>query len=432
MNTVRFTSPRVVLLAACVACGAAAPAGAAGGTVSSWRAEAGGRVNYDSNIFLQDGGPAVAGVVSPGEPAKAGTWVGTLSAGAGYSSAETPAGRFTFDYHVDAVRFDDYSSENHDDHRLRVGLKGGADHWKWTASAGVLHTDGSDEGPVYRRVGGGPAIGGEPVRARRDQTISTGSFRATREVEGGWWRVLGDAKYQDFHTKFDALAGLSPYVDRGEFTAGVEAGRDVAPGFALVAGVRAGVQKQEDRPPIEGRNSSNSILRALVGVEGKPTKTLKLDVRVGPDFRHFGDELPSSLDRDVTAPYGELAATWTPTEADSVTASGKYAIWLSSAGRGAYEDSIWKLAWSHRFSAVVTARIEGRLATGDSKGYAYPGVKAFNDRIYGGTLGVDFAVAKDTTVSLDAIGDVGDSLIPDRPGREYHRVQVGLGVTRVW
>lgn len=46
----------------------------------------------------------------------------------------------------------------------------------------------------------------------------------------------------------------------------MEAARDLRPGLALVAGVRAGAQTQGDRPPLKNLNSSSTLLRALADV----------------------------------------------------------------------------------------------------------------------------------------------------------------------
>lgn len=420
-------------LAGAVVCGVVAlRADAPASAGWSFRGEVGARVSFDSNVFLQDGGAPAPGASSPGEPARAESLTGTLSAGVGIASPEFSLGRFGADYRVELVHFDDYASENHDNHRLGVSLTGARGAWRWELGGSVLFTDGSDEAPVFRRLGGGPAIGGEPVRARRDQTVGRASLRITHAGKRGWWRALANGLYQNFDTNFNPAAGCSPYVDRGESTAGIEFGREVKPGLALVAGARAGVQTQADRPPTDNLNSSNTILRVLAGVEGHATGTLKLDLRAGPDFRRFGDDLPAGMERDVVAPYGELAATWTPTAADSIVATGKYSLWLSSAGRGAYEDSAWSLVWKHRFDSRLTGRAGARLATGDSGGYAYPGAAPFRDVIYGGTLGADYRLGENSLLTLDLTHDRGESRLPDRPGREYKRLQVGLGVTRTW
>lgn len=398
----------------------------------SLRGEAAARVQHDSNVYLQDGGALAPSATSPGAPARADAVVGALSLGAGLASPVGAAGRLTFDYHLDLVRFDGFLDENHDDHRLRAALVGARDSWTWDVNGSVLVVDGSDVGPVYRGLGGGPALGGEPVRSRRDQTVSKGAARVTRAHDGGWVRALASSLYQDFHTEFDSIPGCSAYVDRGESTAGFEAGLDMWPGFAFVAGVCAGVQRQADRPPADDLNSSATLVRVLVGVEGKPTRSLKLDLRVGPEFHRFGDDEPAALDRERVAPFAEASATWTPGAADTITLGGKHALWLCSSGRGAYEDSTWDLAWKHRVNEQLSTRLGGRVALGDSKRYAYPGTRPFRDGIYSVVAGIDYRLAKNTVLDASLSRDEGDSRLRDRPGREYTRVQVGLGVTQTW
>ena len=394
-----------------------------------FRAEAAAQVQHDSNVFLQNSGPAAPSAPA-GAPARADTLVGTLGAGLGFTSPATPAGRLSLDYRADLVRYRDFASEDHDDHRVRAGLAGESEAWSWEAGGAFLLTDGSDLGPGYFRQGGGPALGGEPVRARRDQSGTKAHARLTRRLAQGWWRATAAHLYQDFDTRFDPAA--APYVDRGESLAGLDLARDLRPGgLALVAGVRAGRQTEGDRPPMKNLNSSSTLVRALVGLEGAASKTLKLDLRAGPDFRHHPHH-PATLDSRRVSPYVEAAATWTPTSTDTVALGGKHWVWLCSSGRGAYEDSTWEVTWKHRHSERLNTRAGARFATGDSRDFVYPGASRFRDFITTLTVAADYRLAPGTVLEATLAWEEGDSRLPDRPGREYARLLAGLGVTRRW
>lgn len=420
----RTASVLSALFAPCVAA-----IGAPVETAWRLRAEAAAKVQYDSNVYLQDGGPAASAGLPASAAARAETLVGTLGAGVGATTPATPAGTLSLDYHADLVRFRDFAGEDHADHRLRAGWDGKADAWTWDAAGSFLLTDGSDLGPVYGRVGGGPALGGEPVRARRDQTLAKASARLTRRLDRGWLRALAAYSYQDFDTRF--VPGFASYVDRGETLAGLEAARDLRPGLAIVAGVRAGAQTQGDRPPLHNLNSSSTLVRALAGLEGAVGPHLKIDLRAGPDFRHYLHQ-PAALAGDRASPYVELAATWTPAAADTVTLGGKHWMWVGGSGRCAYEDSTWDLAWKHRVSGRLNTRLALRFATADSQDLVYPGAKPFRDFITTVTLGADYRLAAGTVLEATLSRDEGDSRLPDRPGHEYTRVVAGLGVSRVW
>jgi hypothetical protein len=412
------------LLASCLS--ATAATGETGWRV---RAEAAAKVRYDSNVFLQDGGPAASAGLPASAAARAEARVGTLGAGLGATSPATPAGTLALDYHVDLVRFRDFAAEDHADHRLRAGWEGQADAWTWDVAGSFLLTDGSDLGPVYCRVGGGPAIGGEPVRARRDQTLTKASARLTRRLDDGWLRALAAYSYQDFDTRF--VPGFASYVDRGETLAGLEAARDLRAGFAIVAGARAGAQTQGDRPPLKNLNSSNTLVRALAGLEVGRGRYLKIDLRAGPDFRHYPHQ-PASLAGDRASPYAELAATWTPAAADTVMLGGKHWMWVGGSGRSAYEESTWDLAWKHRISRRLHTRLALRLATADSQDLIYPCAKPFRDFITTVTVGAVYRLAAGTVLEASLSRDEGDSRLPDRPGHEYTRVVAGVGVSRAW
>jgi hypothetical protein len=410
---------------------AASPAPCAPIPTPAWRIQTDAtlRLGYEGNVFLQDRAPLAPGATTSA-PARAHDLTSAAAADFVLTGPLQRAGLFSLGYRAEHTRFADYTSENHTDHRLRLGLTGQSAPWAWGVSAQALHVNGSAFGPTFARLGGGPAIGGEPVRARRDQTATKASARLTRSVAHGWVRVLGNEVYHDFHTDF--RPGASPYVDRGELSAGLEAARELRPGFALVAGLRSGRQFQADRPQQPARNGTNDLLRLLVGVEGRPVALLALDLRVGPDFRHYTQATPAALGRHRTAPYGEFSATWTPTAADTFTATARYAQWLCSSGLGAYRDSSTELGWKHRLTPCLSTRVTARYATGDSRGENYPGTKPFHDAVNTFALGADYRLTPRLTLEATLAREQGSSFLPERPGRAYLRPTATLGLTASW
>lgn len=415
------------ILAAAIASTAIA---ADSGSTAPWRLSATARAAIDTNVFLQDSGLLAPGHTVATTPARARDFFGLL--GLDFSgTATTPAGRLSAGYAPELYRYDKYTSENHNDHRLRAALDGTGGDWRWELAGHVLHTDGSDSGPAYNRLGGGPVLGGEPVRARRDQTVSKASARLTRATGRSWARLLACGSYQDFHTGF--APGASPYVDRGEALGGLEMGRDVQPGFAAVAGIRAGQQFQADRPGLPApANSSSTFTRFLVGLEGRPTSTVKFDFRAGPAVHRFTSEEPLPLARQRTSPYAEASATWTPAATDTFTFSSRYLLALCGSGRGAYQDSLTRLDWKHRCTTRLTSRLGGSFASGDNSGQVYPGAKLFRDTITTGTVGAEFVLTPRLTLDLGATCEMGASRLPDSDGRDYLRAVFSLGLTGTW
>jgi len=117
---------------------------------------------------------------------------------------------------------------------------------------------------------------------------------------------------------------------------------------------------------------------------------------------------------------------------DAVALSGLHRLWLASSGRGAYEDSTWELGWKHKFSPVWSARLAQRFADGDNHSDAYPGTKPWHDQILTTTCVLEYRVSKQLLLDATFAREVGEGLIPNTPGRAYHRTLCSLGVSGVW
>ncbi|MBX3735728.1 MAG: hypothetical protein KF715_03480 [Candidatus Didemnitutus sp.] len=392
-------------------------------------AEAAARVIYDSNVFLQDGGPLLAGATTSA-PAREGAWVTSTAAGVAWIGRAGDAGKLELGYRAEVFRFDGLATENHDDHRVRAALAGARGAATWDVAVSELWTNGAHLAPLYNVVGGGPAIGGEPVRARRSQSIFKGSARLTVKQTGGWWRAMAAGLAQDFHTGF--ASGCASYVDRAEYSAGAEFARELRPGLAWVIGARAGRQEQKDRPPTVALNSTNDLVRVLAGVEGRLSPQWKIDLRAGPDFRRFTAAQPAALGRSRVPPYVEAAIAWTPDAADTVSLSGLHRLWPASSGRGVYEDSTWELGWKHAFDQVWALRAAQKFADADNHRDAYPGTKAWHDQILTTTCAAEYRWSKHVVLDAAIAREAGEGLLPNTPGRAYTRVLCSLGATGSW
>lgn len=385
---------------------------------SAWthRASLSAGLAYDDNVFLQDRAP----VLVPGAvPDRAGSWVGTLSVSLGLGWEPSDAFQLDAGYSPGITRYEAFDSEDHDDHRFDLGLRGHGGDWSYQLKGGFTLVDGSSQAPVYGHAGGGPAIGGAPVRARRDQTSARLAASLTRNFDRGFLRAAGAGNWQDFDTRHSAAAGHANYVDRSEWTAGPEAGLRIRQDFALIAALRAGEQRQANLLGVP-LNYTNTLLRFLVGVEGKAAPGLTLRFLAGPDFRRYDADVAAGFDRTRTARYLEGSATWSVSDADTLALAFKDYLWLSSGGRGAYQNTTANLKWTHAIAAGWSASLAADVQVGDNRDYVVPASDRC-DWIYTGTAGVTRAFNARTKLELELAREWSDSVVPAKPGREYTR-----------
>jgi hypothetical protein len=386
------------------------------------------RVGYDDNVFLQDRGVILPGVVGA-VPDQAGSWVGRAAITLDSTWRLSPAFQFDASYSPELVRYEAFDSENHDDHRLDLAVRGHVNAWSYQFKAGFLLVDGSEDSPIYGHAGGGPAIGGAGVRARRDQVTTKLGGQLTRTFSGGFVRAVGDLYANDFdvrHVNTATTPGYANYVDRAEWSAGVEAGHYVRKDFAVVASVREGEQRQTNLLGVSN-NYSNTLTRFLVGVEGKPRRDLTLRILGGPDLRHYSNAVVAGFDRTMSARYVEASATWTPRPADTVTFTGKDYLWLSSGGRYAYQHTTANLRWQHTFNPDWSVAFASEVQVGDSRDYQSPATERL-DWIYLGTLTVTRSLGAKTKLDLELTREWSDSAIASKPGREFTHWLASVGV----
>lgn len=388
------------------------------------------RVGYDDNIFLQDRAipdPLVTGAVPDGA-GSAFVRVGVVLDAAWQLS---PAFKFTAAYSPELVRYEEFSSENHDDHRLDLGLTGRVDAWSYQLKSCLLFIDGDDVAPTYGQIGGAPAIGAASIRSRREQFNAKLAGNATRTFDHGFVRVVGESLLNDYRTHWSSARGYANYVDRSEWNVGLDAGRNVKKDFALVTGVRVGGQYQDNLvlgSPTDPIDYSNTLVRALVGVEGQACSDLTVRLLAGPDFRHFDNHIAAGVDRSPTTRYIEASATWTPRKTDSVTFAYKDYLWVSSGGRCAYQSATGDLQWKHAFNADWSASLGANVQAGDFRDYAANRL----DWIYTGTVCLSRNLGAATKLDLEVIREIGDSAPDGYPGRDYSRLQVSLGLRRMF
>lgn len=389
------------------------------------------KVATDSNLFLMDDAPLAAGQTVASVPAEASAVVGSVALNLGWKWTASPRLALDLGYAPERIHYRHYASENHTDHRFSLAATGRtADgHWLCDTKAAWLVTEGSEETPTFNRLGGSPALGGEPVRSRRSQDVLKASGRLTRTLDHGFVRGAFALVRQDFHTVESATPGCANYVDRGEWSVGPEAGWKLRPSLTLLSAVRAGRQTQADLLGIS-ENYSNTITRWLVGAEATVSPSLKFNFLAGPDVRRFNRTVRAGFDRHVTTTYFEASSTWSPTRIDTVTLTGKQYLWFSGGGRGAYIDVVADLAWKHTFTAQWDFAASANYHVGRTGAL---NLKTPRDDIIP-TLTATVGHALDAHTRLEAgfAYDWSISRVPNTPAREYHRRIATLSCSRRW
>ena len=401
-------------------------------TSSLWTTSmvAGARTIYDSNVFLQNRSPIIA---PNGMPARAGSLVESVSLSLG--AAWKPSSAFAFDagYSPELTHYQRFNSENHNDHRFTTGLLGQNEAWSYDLKGNLLIVDGSSESPIFDHLGGGPAVGGEPVRSRHDQTITKVTGKITYALcPKAFIRAVGSACFQDFGTTQKpttgpgSTPGYANYVDRSEWSAGADAGWFARKDLALVTGIRVGEQRQANLLGIKN-NYSNTLTRFLIGVEGNILPKLSLSILAGPDMRHYTDSVAATgFNHNPTTYYAEATAIWTPAKNDSMSFSMKDFLWLPG-GIGAYESTAYDLRWTHTFTQIWSTNLGFNLQGADNTDYAVL-AKQCDDVIYTTTIGTTYTLNTKTKLDLGVSHEWSDSFVANTPGREYTRWLVSAGV----
>ncbi|MCU0785728.1 MAG: hypothetical protein MUF81_17130, partial [Verrucomicrobia bacterium] len=266
------------------------------------KAELALKETYDSNVYLQDTDPSVPGAL----PAQKDSWVTTFTPRMGLDYKPCTCFGLAAFYAPDMVVYHNAHSEDYFAHRFGLTLSGKAEDVAWEQINAFTLIDGNHLGPVFARSLANPArsqdvpaVGGIPLRDRRDALIYRGGLKLTWTLGNFFLRPVGSAYIHDFGTK-QKLAATVPaplfyvnYNDRQDVNGGLDLGYKLAEKTSLVAGYRYGRQDQFRGPSVfnaavfADSPYDSAYHRALVGVEGSPTPWLKLAVLGGPEFRDW-------------------------------------------------------------------------------------------------------------------------------------------------
>lgn len=415
MSTSNYTNPVRIGIAALIL--AALPTLQAESS-PSWTTQAGLTLKetHDDNVYLQN-------VTALAERE---SWVSSAALNLGATFQATPNVKFVLSYAPEVFAFHSESKENHTDHRIAANVGGKGGDIVWDVQNSLLSINGDDEGPNFLPGGDIPALGGIPLRDRRDAQIYRHSTRITF-TQGSWFiRPQLSAYVHDFQTQQHARTGLyagyENYVDRSEISAGIDVGYKGFGSAALVGGYRYGQQRQEELLGVSSPYS-NRYHRILIGIEGTVAPWLKASVLAGPDLRDFHANPPPAFNRDEVIYHVDGVLTFIPTTADTVTLTLRRFEQPAFSSHSMYEDIVYDLSWRRKCSSGLTVTLGWRAYEGD-----WQGPVNRLDWIYTGTATVAYAWSANLAGEITFARDSASSKVPSTSARNYARNLLSAGL----
>jgi hypothetical protein len=378
---------------------------------------------FDSNVYLQDvdPNPAVTNAVKPFQE----SFVTSVIPRLALDWKPMPEFNLSAFYAPEVVRFHAEPSENHESHRGALNFSGNVGIVSWEQFNTLTWIDGSEEGLTFGGPGGAPAIGGIPIRDRRAALIYRNGFRAFHPHGNWFFRPVAWSYVHDFRTDTRSRTQFpfyQNYVDRNDFTVGLETGYKAFKNAYLVVGYRYGFQ---DETPLPGEavHYSNEYHRVVAGLEGQITRWLKITGVIGPDWRDYAKATPPGFDEHHTSLYYDASIVITPTKRDAITLLARQFEQPAFGAPSAYEDITWEINWRHVFEARFSVTTGFRAYGGD---WLSPVMR--EDWIFTPTASLSYTHNKHLSGELSYSYDWVDSRVPDTSGREFTRHLVSLGM----
>lgn len=297
---------------------------------------------YDSDVFMQSVSPL----------ANQSSWVTAVTPSVGLAYKPSSAFNLSLGYSPEIAFYHSESTEDYVAHKGTLGASGKISDATWDLVNALTFIDGNESGVTFFGPGGVPALGGVPLRDRREALIYRGGIKSQIPVGEGWFvRPAASAYVHDFHTLQKPNppgAVYQNYADRNDFNGGLDVGARLDKDLYLTAGYRYGVQDQGGLlgSPFE---YDNTYHRLLFGIEGKPFDWLKLAITAGPDFRSFADSTPATFDRSHTHFFIDGSVTLTPTKEDAIALAAKRFEQPGYGGASVYDDTLYDINWKHKF-----------------------------------------------------------------------------------
>ena len=392
---------------------------------------------YDSNVYLQDTAPtnAVPNAVS----AKKDSWVTTFTPRLALDYKVCSGFNLSLSYAPDIVVYHNAHSEDYFAHRVGLALAGKAEDVVWEQANAFTYIDGNHLGPIFGRPQDVPAIGGIPLRDRRDALVYRGNFKLTYSVGDFFLRPVGTAYIHDFRTLQQTLAApavYENYIDRQDVNGGLDLGYNVGKKTFLILGYRYGQQDQYKGPMYNASTVfgdspyDSSYHRVLFGVEGSPASWLKLAVLGGPDIRTWSSaahQVPGFHPAEMLY-WIDATVTLLPTKQDSIVLLNRRYEQPAFSSQSVYEDITYSVTWKHKFSDHFSGNAGFQIYIGD-----WQSPVQREDWIYTPSAGLTYTHDKHLSAELSYSYDWVENKVPTAistyaDGREFTRHLVAIGV----
>jgi len=408
----------------------------AASTNLSATAEVGLKEAYDSNVYLQDTEPDPANIAAAkaagfdSVEAKKGSFVTSVLPKVGLDYKPCAAFRLSAAYAPEIAFYHSAGSEDNVAHRGTLNLNGVVKETQWELLNRFTVFDGSDLSPTFASPGDVPAIGGIPLRNRRDAFVFLNAFRVTQPIGKFFLRPTATAYLHDFGTR--QFSNPDPtryvyenYIDRQNINGGLDVGIPLGDQTHFIVGYRYGHQDQFKLLGVDSPYD-RTYHRVLVGVEGSPVEWLKLSLLGGPDFSDYSSRAKATypgFDDDEIVYYIDSSITMALSSRDTVKLSNVRYQQPAFAGFSVYEDITYNLTWKHKFDDHWAANAGFQLYIGDWQSPANR-----EDWIHTVSAGLTYAHNKHLGAELGYSYDWVASQVPDTAGREFTRHLVSLGL----
>ena len=394
-----------------------APADSSGtpASAASWKPTVAfsAKESIDSNVFLQDVQPSSS--INGAAPAHKESAVSTASAAFGLAYVGAANFNLAASYAPETTVFSSASSENFTAQKLGLNLGGSAGDAKWTLQNTGTFINGSDRGLIFGGPGGVPAIGGIPVRDRRDAFVDRSSFALTETFSGWFVRPVATGYVHNFLTGQSKAAGYENYIDRQEVIGGADFGWEVAAKTFLVAGLRYGEQQQGKLNGVDSTYDS-VIRRMLLGIEGTPAPWLQLSVLGGPETRSWATGTPAGFARGKSLLWIDASASLKLGSRDTATVAAKRFEQPAFSSQSVYQDITYEATWRHKFCDSLALS-----AGGKAYGGCWEAPVNRDDWIYTPSASAQYAINSHCTAELGYSVDRARSRVPNTDGREFRR-----------
>ena len=431
-------SPTPTLLL-CAALGAGAvPAGAWElATNMNLRVEAQVKQGYDDNVYLQNQEPNRALVPNAVSPHVASSFT-TLTPKLAYDYRPSEAFGMLVSYAPDISFYYSTPSENNIANRGVANFGGKIQDWNWDLNNSILGIIGQDEGLYFggtpssaipgNIAGNAPAIGGIPVRDRRDALVYRGAYRFQWTKERWFIRPVASAYVHNFMTEQkDARYGLGNYgyenyVDRSEYAGGLDVGYELFKNVKFFVGYRHGFEG-EGRMAGSPYHYDTTYNRPLGGIEGQPWSWFKIALALGDDVHSSGGEVPKGFVMHYSKLWGDVLLTFLPTKQDTITFKFTRNTQPAFSSPSIYDDTQFDLSGRHVFSPHWAVGAGMKWYNGD---WFEPVLR--DDWVYTASATLAYTYDKHLSAELSYLHDWSDCSYPgiNTSGREYTRNLVWL------